>query len=28
MTIIGVVGDVRQDGPAREPAPECYMPYQ
>lgn len=28
MTIIGVVGDVRQYGPAREPMPECYMPYQ
>jgi predicted permease len=28
MTIIGVVGDVRQFGPAREPQPECYMPYQ
>jgi len=28
MTIIGVVGDVRQFGPAREPLPECYMPYQ
>lgn len=28
MTIIGVVGDVRQYGPAREPLPECYMPYQ
>jgi predicted permease len=27
MTIIGVVGDTRQNGPAREPAPECYMPY-
>jgi putative ABC transport system permease protein len=27
MTIIGVVGDVRQFGPAREPLPECYMPY-
>jgi predicted permease len=28
MTIIGVVGDVRQYGQAREPMPECYMPYQ
>lgn len=28
MTIIGVVGDVRQFGPAREPQPECYMTYQ
>jgi predicted permease len=28
MTIIGVVGDVRQLGPARESMPECYMPYQ
>jgi ABC-type antimicrobial peptide transport system permease subunit len=27
MTIIGVVGDTRQNGPAREPMPECYMPY-
>jgi putative ABC transport system permease protein len=27
MTIIGVVGDVRQYGPAREPQPEVYMPY-
>jgi predicted permease len=27
MTIIGVVGDVRQHGPAREPLPECYMTY-
>jgi putative ABC transport system permease protein len=27
MTIIGVVGDVRQRGPAREPLPECYMTY-
>ena len=28
MTIIGVVGDVRQYGPAREPMSECYMTYQ
>ena len=28
MTIIGVVGDVHQRGPASDPAPECYMPYQ
>lgn len=27
MEIIGVVGDVRQRGPDREPMPECYMPY-
>ena len=27
MTIIGVVGDVRQRGPERDPMPECYMPY-
>jgi putative ABC transport system permease protein len=27
MTIIGVVGDVRQSGPADESRPECYMPY-
>ncbi len=27
MTIIGVVGDVRQLGPEREPMPECYMTY-
>jgi predicted permease len=25
--IIGVAGDVRQYGPASEPAAECYMPY-
>ena len=25
MTIIGLVGDVRQRGPAREPMPECYI---
>jgi predicted permease len=27
MTIIGVAGDVHQRGPAREPMPECYLPY-
>lgn len=27
MTIIAVVGDVRQRGPSREPMPECYMTY-
>jgi predicted permease len=27
MTIIGVVGDVRQLGPEREPMSECYMTY-
>jgi predicted permease len=27
MTIVGVVGDVRQYGPAREPQPEVYMPF-
>jgi predicted permease len=28
MTIVGVVGDVRQLGPAREAMPECYMMYE
>jgi predicted permease len=28
MTIVGVVGDVRQYGPAVEPQAEVYMPYQ
>ena len=28
MTIVGVVGDVRQYGPALEPQPEVSMPYQ
>jgi predicted permease len=27
MKIIGVVGNVRQRGPDRDPMPECYMPY-
>ena len=27
MTIVGVVGDVRQRNPAIAPLPECYMPY-
>ena len=27
MTIVGVVGDVRQLGPEREPMRECYMTY-
>jgi putative ABC transport system permease protein len=27
MAIVGVVGDVRQYGPAREASPECYLPY-
>jgi predicted lysophospholipase L1 biosynthesis ABC-type transport system permease subunit len=28
MTIVGVVADARQYGPARDPQPEIYMPYQ
>jgi predicted permease len=28
MTIVGVVGDVRQRNPAVAPQPECYMPYR
>jgi hypothetical protein len=28
MTIVGVVGDVRQDSPASSPEPEIYMPFQ
>jgi predicted permease len=27
MTIVGIVGDVRQSGPERDPQPQCYMPY-
>jgi hypothetical protein len=27
MKIVGVVGDIRQYGPAREPSPEIYMAY-
>ncbi len=28
MTIVGVVGDMRQYGPAAAPAPEIFMPYE
>jgi putative ABC transport system permease protein len=28
MKIVGIVGNVRQYGPAREPSPEIYMPYE
>jgi predicted permease len=28
MTIVGVVGDVRQRGPEHDPVPECYMTYR
>jgi putative ABC transport system permease protein len=28
MTIVGVVGDVRQSGPDTEAMPQCYMNYQ
>jgi putative ABC transport system permease protein len=27
MKIVGVVGDIRQSGPGREPRPEIFMPY-
>ena len=26
--VVGIVGDVRQQGPAREPEPQIYLPYQ
>jgi ABC-type antimicrobial peptide transport system permease subunit len=28
MTIVGIVGDVREYGPATVPGPEIFMPYQ
>jgi putative ABC transport system permease protein len=28
MKIVGIVGDTRQYGPAQEPSPEIYMPYE
>ena len=28
MKIVGVVGDIRQFGPAHKPSPEIYMPYE
>jgi hypothetical protein len=28
MTIVGVAGDVHNRGPAEDPMPECYNPYQ
>jgi len=28
MKIVGIVGDVRQSGPARRPEPEIYTPYE
>ena len=28
MEIVGVVGDIRQYGPAQPPSPEIYMPYE
>ncbi len=28
MTVVGVVGDVRQDSPAAQPGPELYMPVR
>ncbi len=28
MTVIGVVGNVRENGPAHDPIPECYMSYR
>jgi predicted permease len=28
MKIVGIVGNIRQEGPAKETAPEIYMPYE
>lgn len=28
MKIVGVVGDIRQQGPSRPPSPEMFMPYE
>lgn len=28
MRIVGIVGDIREDGPAHRPEPEIYMPYE
>ena len=28
MKIVGIVGNIRQEGPAKEPSPEIYMPYE
>jgi predicted permease len=28
MKIVGIVGNVRQEGPAKEASPEIYMPYE
>ena len=28
MRIVGIVGDIRQLGPAEEPRPEIIMPYE
>ena len=28
MKIVGIVGNIRQEGPTKEPSPEIYMPYE